>query len=73
MLNKKKCNKCVTFKIKCFLLCFSMNSRDFSVKSKLIISLFQTMKIRLSDFHSLELLFSPLFYGSSAKILAQKV
>ena len=31
-----------------FLLCFSMNYRDFSVKSKLIISLFQTVKLSLS-------------------------
>ena len=31
-----------------FLLYFSMNYRDFSVKSKLIISLFQTMKLSLS-------------------------
>ena len=30
-----------------FLLCFSMNYRDFSVKSKLIISLFQTVKLSL--------------------------
>ena len=32
----------------CFLLYFSMNYRDFSVKSKLIISLFQTVKLSLS-------------------------
>ena len=31
-----------------FLLDFSMNYRDFSVKSKLIISLFQTVKLSLS-------------------------
>ena len=31
-----------------FLLYFSMNYRDFSVKSKLIISLFQTVKLSLS-------------------------
>ena len=30
-----------------FLLYFSMNYRDFSVKSKLIISLFQTVKLSL--------------------------
>ena len=30
-----------------FLLCYSMNYRDFSVKSKLIISLFQTVKLTL--------------------------
>ena len=28
-------------------LCFSMNYRDFSVKPKLIISLFQTVKLSL--------------------------
>ena len=33
---------------KMFLLYFSMNYRDFSVKSKLIISLFQTVKLSLS-------------------------
>ena len=31
-----------------FLLYFSMNYRDFSVKLKLIISLFQTVKLSLS-------------------------
>ena len=31
-----------------FLLCYSMNYRDFSVKSKLIISLFETVKLSLS-------------------------
>ena len=31
-----------------FLLYFSMNYRDFSVKSKLIISLFQTVRLSLS-------------------------
>ena len=30
---------------KFFLLCYSMNYRDFSVKSKLIIELFQTLKL----------------------------
>ena len=42
-----------------FLLCFSLNYRDFSVESKPIISMFQTMKIRLLDFDSLGLLFFP--------------
>ena len=60
-------------KKKVFLLCFSMNYRDFLVKSKPIISLFQTMKIRLLDFYCLGLLFSPLFYEFSVKSLAQKV
>ena len=31
-----------------FLLYFSMSYRDFSVKSKLIVSLFQTVKLSLS-------------------------
>ena len=30
-----------------FLLCYSMNYRDFSVKSKPIISLFETVKLSL--------------------------
>ena len=30
-----------------FLLCYSMNYRDFSVKSKLIISLFKTVRLSL--------------------------
>ena len=41
------------------------------MKSKPIISLLQTMKIQLLDFHCLGLLFSPLFYEFSAKKLAQ--
>ena len=58
----------------CFLLCFSINYRDFLVKLKPIISLFQTMKIiRLLDFLCLGLPFSPLFYELSAKSHAQKV
>ena len=36
------------FKKNRILLYFSMNYRDFSVKSKLIISLFQTVKLSLS-------------------------
>ena len=31
----------------CFLLYFSMNYTDFSVKSELIISMFQTLKLSL--------------------------
>ena len=47
------CSKAVqlTFwwiRVRIFLLYFSMNYRDFSVKSKLIISLFQTVKLSLS-------------------------
>ena len=33
-----------------FLICFPMNYRDFSVKSKEVFSLFQTVKLRLSIF-----------------------
>ena len=33
--------------VKGFLLCYSMNYRGFSVKSKLLISLFQTVKVSL--------------------------
>ena len=50
-------NLCVFLRISTFLSCFSMKYRDFTVKSKPIILLFQTMKIRLLDFHSLGLLF----------------
>ena len=52
-------------------LSFSMKYRDFSVKSKPIILLFQTMKIRLLDFHRLELPFLLYFSEFSAKSLAQ--
>ena len=39
----------LTFSVRLtFLLYSSMNYRDFSVKSKLIISLFQTVKLSLS-------------------------
>ena len=47
------CKKGIAYS--CFLLCFSMNYRAFSVKSKPIISLW-------NDFHCLWLLFSVLFY-----------
>ena len=50
-----------------FLLCFSMN------EMKPIISLFQTMKIRVLDFHCLGLLFSLLFYEFLANSLAQNM
>ena len=33
--------------LNCFLLCYSMTYRDFLVKSKLIISLFQIVKLSL--------------------------
>ena len=33
-----------------FLICFPMDYGDFSVKSKVIISLFQTVKLSLSIF-----------------------
>ena len=49
-----------------------MKYRDFLVKSKLIISLFQTMKIRSLDFHCLGLHFSLLFYEFSATVLPKR-
>ena len=49
-----------------------MKYRDFLVKSKLIISLVQTMKIRPLDFHCLGLLFSLLFYEFSATVLPKR-
>ena len=39
---------CLANLVHVFLLYFSMNYRDFSVKSKLIIPLFQTVKLSLS-------------------------
>ena len=41
-------NRGQSHKEKNFLLYFSMNYRDFSVKSKMIISLFQTVKLSIS-------------------------
>ena len=38
---------------KMLLLCLAMDYRDFSVKSKVVISLFQTVAIWLSIFHCL--------------------
>ena len=55
-----------------FFLSFSMNYRDFSVKSKSIISLFQTMKIRLMDFHCLGLFFLLYFMNSRLKVLPKR-
>ena len=42
------------------------------MKSKPIISLFQTMKIRLLDFHCLGLPFSLLFYEFRLKVLPKR-
>ena len=56
-----------------FLLCFSMKYRDFSVKSKPIISLLQTMKIRLLDFHCLGLhVWLLYFMNSRLKVLPKR-
>ena len=55
-----------------FLLCFSINYRDFSVKWKPIISLIQTMKIRLLDFHCLGLHFRLYFMNSGLKVLLKR-
>ena len=46
-----------------------MKYRDFSVKSKPVISLFQTMKIRLLDFHCFGLFFLLYFINSRLKVL----
>ena len=43
-----RCNHVASTSVRRHSLCFSMNYRDFSVKSKLIISLFQTVKLSLS-------------------------
>ena len=42
------------------------------LKSKLIILLFQTMKMRLLDFHCLGLLFLLYFMNSRLKVLPKK-
>ena len=62
--------KCTETSCSAFLLCFSMNYRDFSVK--MIILLFQIVKILLLDFHCLGLLFSPLFYEFSDESLTHR-
>ena len=46
-----------------------MKYGDFSVKSKPIISLFQTMKIRLLDFHCLDYFFLLYFINPRLKVL----
>ena len=45
-LYDRTCEKFL-FEMWTFLSCYSMNYRDFSVKSKLLISLFQTLKLSL--------------------------
>ena len=45
-LNMKDTDKLLTIEKKnIFLICFPMDYRDFSVKSKVIISLFQTVRL----------------------------
>ena len=48
-----------------FLICFPMDYRDFSVKSKWIISLFQTVRISLSIFTDCKFVLSPIKYHRS--------
>ena len=48
--------------IKCFLICFPMDYRDFSVTSKVIISLFQTVRLSLSIFTVCKFVLSPIKY-----------
>ena len=55
------------------LLCFSMNERDFSVKLKPKISLFQTMKIRLLDFRVGDYFFHLCFMNSWLKVLPKRL
>ena len=45
-----------------FLICFPMGYRDFSVKSKVIISLFQTVRLSLSIFTVCKFVLSPIKY-----------
>ena len=56
----KSVNLC-KFKI-VFLICFKMDYRDFSVKSKVIISLFQTERLSLSIFTVCKFVLSPIIY-----------
>ena len=44
------------------LICFPMDYRDFSVKSKVIISLFQTLRLSLSIFTVCKFVLSPIKY-----------
>ena len=62
----------VTRKISILLLCFSMKYRDFSGKSKLTFSLFQTLQIRFSNIHCFGLLFFFFLKSNSSWILGQK-
>ena len=43
-----------------FLICFPMDYRDFSVKSKVIIRLFQTVRLSLSIFTVCKFVLSPI-------------
>ena len=45
-----------------FLICFPMDYRDFSVKSKVIISLLQTVKLSLSIFTVRKFVLSSIKY-----------
>ena len=54
-----------------FLICFPMDYRDFSVKSKVIISLFQTVKLSLSKFTVCKFVLSRIKYHRSLLIRSQ--
>ena len=45
------------------IICFPMDYRDLSVKSKVIISLFQTVRLSLSIFTVCKFVFSPIKYN----------
>ena len=49
-------------KIREFLICFPMDYRDFSVKWKVIIPLFQTVRLSLSIFTVCKFVLSPIKY-----------
>ena len=51
-----------TLGLNTFLICFPMDYRDFSVISKVIISLFQTVRLSLSIFTACKFVLSPIKY-----------
>ena len=54
-----------------FLICFPMDYRDFSVKSKVIISLFQIVRLSLSIFTVCKFVLSLIKYHCSLLIRFQ--
>ena len=49
-----------------FRICFPMKDRDFSVKQKVVFSLFQTVKLRLSIFTVCKFALPPIEYHLSS-------